>query len=83
MGMIPEFKIRLTNVTPNSRVLMREWCEKNVGERWETRRRFDGSVDTQGKWASYWEGPEFDYGTAHTFSFMEHKDAVAFSLRWE
>lgn len=55
-----------------------DWCTEHFGEGYS-----DYYDVISSKWVRYWSGPSVEFGTEYKFLFIEHKDAVLFSLRWE
>jgi hypothetical protein len=51
-----------------------DWCEKNIGPRWE-------AVDNrEGKWCVFWSGRSVP--GYYDWYFVEEKDFLFFSLKW-
>ena len=67
--MKPKHCVIIKYKSPSHITKISDWCTNNIG-------------DQNIKWLSYWSGPTVEYGTEHKFWFVEHKDAMFFSLRW-
>jgi hypothetical protein len=83
----PKFKVKLNYLSPATRVEIEKWCVNHIGKRWNIADTVLPDNESylfceEGNWTCYWEGPLVDHGTAFQFAFVNHADAMMFSLRW-
>ena len=69
------YSIQTRFKTPSQMQVIKQWCEEAVGARRDT-------INPDGIWTCYWEGPQIEYGTAHKWWFVNEKDAIIFALKW-